>query len=73
MASLFVREGEYMGNLKSNASNEEVTSALEKQVDSQVDAAFNIFRTRIDQFGVVAQKSRSFRTRTVRSFLSFRV
>lgn len=54
MASLFVREGEYMGNLKSNASNEEVTSALEKQVDSQVDAAFNIFRTRIDQFGVVA-------------------
>ncbi len=54
MASLFVREGEYMGNLKSNASNEEVTYALEKQVDSQVDAAFNIFRTRIDQFGVVA-------------------
>ena len=29
-------------------------AALEKQVDSQVDAAFNIFRTRIDQFGVVA-------------------
>ncbi len=54
MASLFVREGEYMGGLKSNASNEEVTAALEKQVDSQVDAAFNIFRTRIDQFGVVA-------------------
>ncbi len=54
MASLFVREGEYMGTLKSNASNEEVTAALEKQVDSQVDAAFNIFRTRIDQFGVVA-------------------
>ena len=54
MASLFVREGEFMGTLKSNASNEEVTAALEKQVDSQVDAAFNIFRTRIDQFGVVA-------------------
>ena len=54
MASLFVREGEYMGNLKANAASEEVTSALEKQVDSQVDAAFNIFRTRIDQFGVVA-------------------
>ena len=31
-----------------------MTAALEKQVDSQVDAAFNIFRTRIDQFGVVA-------------------
>ena len=54
MASLFVREGEFMGQLKSNASNAEVTAALEKQVDSQVDAAFNIFRTRIDQFGVVA-------------------
>ncbi len=54
MASLFIREGEFMGTLKSNASNEEVTAALEKQVDSQVDAAFNIFRTRIDQFGVVA-------------------
>jgi len=54
MASLFMREGEHMGTLKSNASNEEVTAALEKQVDSQVDAAFNIFRTRIDQFGVVA-------------------
>lgn len=54
MASLFVREGEFMGALKSNASNEEVTEALNKQIDSQVDAAFNIFRTRIDQFGVVA-------------------
>ncbi len=54
MASLFVREGEYMGALKSNADNAAVTAALEKQVESQVDAAFNIFRTRIDQFGVVA-------------------
>lgn len=53
MASLFKREGEFLGALKSNASNAEVTTALEKQVDSQVDAAFNIFRTRIDQFGVV--------------------
>ncbi len=54
MASLFVREGEFLGTLKSNSTNQEVTEALEKQVDSQVDAAFNIFRTRIDQFGVVA-------------------
>ena len=54
MATLFVREGEFLGALKSNASNAEVAEALTKQVDSQVDAAFNIFRTRIDQFGVVA-------------------
>ena len=54
MVGLFTREGEYMGKVKSNASNEEVADALQKQIDSQVDAAFNIFRTRIDQFGVVA-------------------
>lgn len=54
MAGLFIREGEFLGALKSNSSNDEVTAALEKQVNSQVDAAFNIFRTRIDQFGVVA-------------------
>ncbi len=54
MASLFVREGEFLGTLKSNSDNKQVTEALEKQVNSQVDAAFNIFRTRIDQFGVVA-------------------
>ena len=54
LAGLFIREGEYMGQLRSNASDAEVVEALNKQVDSQVDAAFNIFRTRIDQFGVVA-------------------
>ena len=54
MAGLFVREGEYMGNLKSSASNGRGDIRFGKQVDSQVDAAFNIFRTRIDQFGVVA-------------------
>ncbi|MDE6668943.1 MAG: protein translocase subunit SecD [Muribaculaceae bacterium] len=54
MAGLFVREGEWLGKIKSGSSNAEVTAALDKQVDSQVDAAFNIFRTRIDQFGVVA-------------------
>ena len=54
MAGLFSREGEFMSKLNSQSSNADVTAALEKQVDSQVDAAFNIFRTRIDQFGVVA-------------------
>lgn len=54
MASLFKREGEFLGKIKSGSSNNEVSDALDKQVDSQVDAAFNIFRTRIDQFGVVA-------------------
>ena len=54
MAGLFVREGEFLGQLKSNSTNEQVVEALDKQLDSQVDAAFNIFRTRIDQFGVVA-------------------
>ncbi len=54
MASLFKREGEFLGKIKSGSSNKEVVDALDKQVDSQVDAAFNIFRTRIDQFGVVA-------------------
>ncbi len=54
MAGLFNREGEHLGKIKSNSSNTEVTAALQEQVNSQVDAAFNIFRTRIDQFGVVA-------------------
>ena len=54
MAGLFNREGEFLGKIRSNSSNSEVAAALEQQVDSQVDAAFNIFRTRIDQFGVVA-------------------
>ena len=54
MAGLFVREGEFLGKLKSNATNAQVEEALQQQVNSQVDAAFNIFRTRIDQFGVVA-------------------
>lgn len=54
MASLFKREGEYMGKLTGKASNKEVVDALEKQVDSQVDDAFNVFRNRIDKFGVVS-------------------
>ncbi|MBD5289306.1 MAG: protein translocase subunit SecD [Bacteroides sp.] len=54
MAGLFLREGEFLGSLKSNSTNAQVVEALDRQLDSQVDAAFNIFRTRIDQFGVVA-------------------
>ncbi|MCM1153685.1 MAG: protein translocase subunit SecD [Muribaculum sp.] len=55
MAGLFnLKEGEHLSKIKSGASNQEVTAALEQQVNSQVDAAFNIFRTRIDQFGVVS-------------------
>lgn len=54
MAGMFTKEGKYLGELKSNSSNAQVAEALKKQVDGQVDAAFNIFRTRIDQFGVVA-------------------
>ena len=64
MAGLFTREGEYLGKLKSNASNAQVTEALEQQVGSQVDAAFNIFRTRIDQFGVVAPNIQKLQDKT---------
>ncbi len=64
MAGLFVREGEYLGKVKSNASNAEVEKALSEQVNSQVDAAFNIFRTRIDQFGVVAPNIQKLQDKT---------
>lgn len=60
----FKREGEHLGALKSNASDAEVIAALEKQVESQVDAAFNIFRTRIDQFGVVAPNIQKLQDKT---------
>ena len=64
MASLFSREGEYLGKLKNSSSNSEVTAALGSQVESQVDAAFNIFRTRIDQFGVVAPNIQKLQDKT---------
>ncbi len=64
MAGLFTREGEFLGKLKSNASNAQVTEALNQQVSSQVDAAFNIFRTRIDQFGVVAPNIQKLQDKT---------
>jgi SecD/SecF fusion protein len=64
MSGVFKREGNFLGALKPNASNAEVTEALEKQVDAQVDAAFNIFRTRIDQFGVVAPNIQKLQDKT---------
>ncbi|MCM1376956.1 MAG: protein translocase subunit SecD [Clostridium sp.] len=64
MAGLFTREGEHLGKLNSGSSNQEVTAALEQQVSSQVDAAFNIFRTRIDQFGVVSPNIQKLQDKT---------
>ncbi len=64
MAGLFTREGEYLGKINSNSTNAEVTTALEQQVNSQVDAAFNIFRTRIDQFGVVSPNIQKLQDKT---------
>ena len=64
MAGMFNRDGEYLSSLSPNATNAEVVSALQKQVDAQVDAAFNIFRTRIDQFGVVAPNIQKLQDRT---------
>lgn len=54
MATLFTRDGEFMGKLNANSSNKEVADALTRQVESQVDDAFNVFRNRIDKFGVVS-------------------
>ncbi|MBP3298714.1 MAG: protein translocase subunit SecD [Muribaculaceae bacterium] len=54
MAPLFAREGEFMGKLTASSTNKQVVEALEKQVESQVDDAFNVFRNRIDKFGVVS-------------------
>ena len=64
MAGLFDLNGQYLGKLKSGASNAEVTAALNEEVASQVDAAFNIFRTRIDQFGVVAPNIQKLQDKT---------
>ena len=64
LQGVFKHEGEYLGALKSNSTDAEVIAALEQQVDSQVDAAFNIFRTRIDQFGVVAPNIQKLQDKT---------
>ena len=52
------------GNLKSDASDAEIIAAIENEVEGQVDAAFNIFRTRIDQFGVVAPNIQKIQDKT---------
>ncbi len=54
MADLFVRKGEYLEKINKKSSNKEVTKLLEEQVDRAVDDAFNVFRNRIDKFGVVS-------------------
>ncbi len=64
LQGVFKHEGEFLGALKSNSTDAEVIAALEQQVDSQVDAAFNIFRTRIDQFGVVAPNIQKLQDKT---------
>ena len=64
LQGVFKHEGEFLGSLKSNSTDAEVINALEQQVESQVDAAFNIFRTRIDQFGVVAPNIQKLQDKT---------
>ena len=64
LQGVFKHEGEFLGALKSNSTDAEVIAALEQQVDSQVDAAFNIYRTRIDQFGVVAPNIQKLQDKT---------
>ena len=64
LQGVFKHEGEFLGALKSNSTDAEVIAALEQQVDSLVDAAFNIFRTRIDQFGVVAPNIQKLQDKT---------
>lgn len=54
LTTLFRHEGEFMGKLTGKSSNKEVAQALANQVNSQVDDAFNVFRNRIDKFGVVS-------------------
>lgn len=54
LTTLFRHEGEFLGKLTGKSSNKEVAQALANQVNSQVDDAFNVFRNRIDKFGVVS-------------------
>lgn len=54
MADLFQRNGEFLEKITKKSSNKEVTDLLNKQIDRQIDDAFNVFRNRIDKFGVVS-------------------
>lgn len=52
MAELFKRDGEFLEKITKKSSNAEVVKLLNQQIDRQVDDAFNVFRNRIDKFGV---------------------
>lgn len=54
MADIFRRDGEFLEKISKKSTNKQVTDLLEKQVDRQIDDAFNVFRNRIDKFGVVS-------------------
>lgn len=53
LAPLFATK-ENSGNIKIDASNQEVISFLKKSADGAIDLSFNILRTRIDKFGVTS-------------------
>lgn len=54
MADLFQRKGEFLEKIEKKSTNKQVADLLAQQVDRNVDDAFNVFRTRIDKFGVVS-------------------
>ncbi|MEJ7780354.1 MAG: protein translocase subunit SecDF [Daejeonella sp.] len=53
LAPLFTTK-ENSGNIKIDASNQEVLSFLQRAADGAIDLTFNILRTRIDKFGVTS-------------------
>lgn len=53
LAPLFATK-ENAGNLKVDASNQEVITFLKGAADGAIDLSFNILRTRIDKFGVTS-------------------
>jgi len=53
LAPLFATK-ENSGNIKIDATNQEVLSFLRKSADGAIDLSFNILRTRIDKFGVTS-------------------
>ncbi len=61
LATVFNKKLPQLAN-KPNATDDEVRGFLEEEVNSMVDNSFNVLRTRIDRFGVVApniQKTQS--------------
>ena len=53
LAPLFTTK-ENSGNIKIDATNQEVISFLKSAADGAIDLSFNILRTRIDKFGVTS-------------------